>query len=125
MSQVHPMLEKVVKATSNWLLEKDGDSYRVTHGCVVYGSLHGLRSEALKELETRRARAAVRALMEPDEGMKEAGVTKMVGAVEEDWTVDAREIFRAMLLPLLAEERQPTPGVYEPQHRRVARMGEG
>lgn len=71
------------------------------------------------------ADAAVRALMEPDEEMKQSGAEELFGSADDDWTVDACRVFCAMLKPLLADDRQPVPGVYEPQHRRAAGMGEG
>lgn len=64
---IHPMLAKVVQATSGWALRIDGDGYRVQYGCVVHGKFHATRESAMQELEVARARAAIQALLEPDE----------------------------------------------------------
>ena len=51
----------------------------------------------------RMARAAVHALLEPDDGMAQQGADELFASVDDDWKVDARRVFRAMLLPLIGE----------------------
>lgn len=85
MSQVHPMLEKVARAIIGQRnLDAYGDDYW---------------KQWIPE-----ARAAVRALIEPDEGMVEAGESAMIYSVEDFIQNQAESVFRAMLLPLVEGE---------------------
>ena len=92
MSQaIHPVLERVARA--------------IQIGVVAPAEAMEweLTSARRQQDYLNTARAAVQALLEPDEGMKRAGADELFGSVEEDWTVDARRVFRAMLLPLIGE----------------------
>jgi hypothetical protein len=64
---------------------------------AFFSDLNDGRAVQRRANAVRAARAAVQALLEPDEGMVEAG-----SAV--DGTVTATEVYRAMLLPLLEGE---------------------
>jgi len=88
--QIHPMLAKVVNATSGWALRIDGDGYRVQYGCVVHGTFHATRESAMQELEVARARAAIQALLD------NAGLLSQ-------WEYE-RDALDIMLKPLLGDE---------------------
>lgn len=90
MSQMHPMLEKVARA--------------ICEARAVPGSSPAHPKPWSSDVDKRAARAAVRALMEPDEGMVERGVEvgwkRLYGTPERG----AKETYRAMLLPLVEGE---------------------
>jgi len=93
MSQVHPILEKVARAMLADELSHDRRK-RVLE--TVW--------EDEKEIWLSNARAGVRTLMEPDEGMVQAGESAMIYSVENFIQNQAESVFRAMLLPLLEGE---------------------
>lgn len=117
----HPMLEKVARAIAkidhNGRVAEEGFWANPDTGSFHYRDM---------------ARAAIQALMEPDEGMLSAGVMgyddNSPYACEGYFDAeDAAAVLRAMLKPLLGDEgalpqseenpRQPVPGVYGPdQH---------
>ncbi|MDR6789540.1 hypothetical protein J2Y58_002913 [Sphingomonas sp. BE138] len=86
---VHPMLTAIAKRMGDQM-DFDGEPFGAT-----------LSTSELVTL----ARAAIQALLEPDEGMKRAGADELFGSVEDDWTVDARRIFQAMLRLLIGESK--------------------
>lgn len=81
----HPMLEKVARAISPgaW--------------CIGYNPAHRAASLIC-------ARAAVQALLEPDEGMVEAGASAPFNMDQDVGHCAAERVYRAMLLPLVEGE---------------------
>lgn len=83
----HPMLEKVARA-------------------IAAGNrqLWEALSTASQASYLRAARAAVQALLEPDEGMVEAGEDAMIYTDSDFIRNQAERVFRAMLLPLIERD---------------------
>jgi len=105
---IHPMLAKVVKATSGWVINIDGQGYRVQHGFTVFGKWHNTRNLALADLEASRARAAVQALMEPMQDMCDDATEVPIddgrgGMTALNWEESAL-VLQAMLRPLVEGE---------------------
>ena len=102
---IHPVLAKVVQATSGWVLQEDGPGFRVRFGCVVHCKLHMTMASAMAELEQARARAAVQALMEPvTQDMHAAGREVCYEAWATQQAASCREVFSDMLRPLVEGE---------------------
>jgi len=108
MSKVHPMLEKVARAMF------DRSEQIAWEGGLEPKSWTGI-DPSRRALELDLARAAVRALMEPDASMIDAGIR--AAEEVEDYSTDTegsyrcdtpsdmpRPVFRAMLLPLVEGE---------------------
>jgi len=103
---IHPMLNKLEAATSDWSVGHDThyDGWRVRHGCVLFGELHKTEACAKKVMRRDRARAAVQALMEPDEGMRIAGKDALWENEIASSENAAVGIFQAMLRLLVEGE---------------------
>lgn len=100
---IHPMLERVARAICAPVVKAAlARDWTLCHASDV-----DALAQRIVDREWPRhvsaARAAIRALLEPDEGMRRAGADELFGSVEDDWTVDARRVFRAMLRPLIGE----------------------
>lgn len=105
---IHPVLERVARAMcdGNW------------DAASVLETPSGETPDEFRDYWRDKARAAIQALLEPDEGMVEAAYEITVhGADLHDFAVFdcARPVFQAMLKPLLGDEPQPVPGVYGPE----------
>ena len=103
------MVEKVRKTTSRWTLAKEDYGYRVLHDCVAFGRLHIAQVDAVEELETRRSRAALEAMLEPTPEQIEEGFGMIYGITRSDIpphmvSEQAALTYQAMIRKALEEE---------------------
>ena len=74
---------------------------------VADDDVDGWQSPSVREIYIRQARAAIRALMEPTDGMVRAGEPQMGfvghGFEDNDWLGDPRDVLRAMLTAAMKE----------------------
>lgn len=107
---IHPMLERVARA----MCKEDGldpDEHIVggqAGGFEDFGPLWQAEQRSEGQLGitdyVRQARAAIQALLEPDEGMVEAGEDAMIYPDGDFIRNQAETVFQAMLKPLLGDE---------------------
>lgn len=90
---IHPMLERVARAMC------DGD----WNAGSVLETPSGETPDEFRDYWRDKARAAIQALMEPDEGMVEAGHEGLLLRGEDLHVPTPTRVLQAMLRPLIGE----------------------
>jgi hypothetical protein len=91
------MLEKAARA----MCVADGFD---PDGLIAYAKSGHAVSRREWGIYLARARAALTALLEPSEAMAAAGADNLFAAANDDWSDDARVIWRAMIQAALDEK---------------------